>query len=83
MKATRRKPDAGDKHIDLPLDWYLAVPIEADENGRQQGFVFRPDGKDSASLNAALGLGHLTGNDETVLPPQVRAALRKLEEQYS
>lgn len=73
----------GEENIDLGAGWYLAVPDEADDDGRKQGFVFRPDGRDSASVEAALGLGHLTGLDETPVPPAVLRELEQYREEYA
>lgn len=47
------------------------------EGGELQGFVFRPDGRDSASLNAARELGHLTGGYETKIPDNVPRELNR------
>ncbi len=79
----RRKPDAGDEIIDLLDDWYMSVPINADDDGRRQGFVFRPDGRDSASLVFALEMGHLSGDDETPIPRHVLNDLAKYEDEHS
>ena len=73
----------GDR-IDLPEDWYMEL-VRVDRGlGKDvlQGFVFRPDGKDSASLEAALGLGHLTGDYETPVPINVRAKLQDYYEDF-
>lgn len=82
-KIIRRKPDAGDEFIDLEDDWYMSVPIEADDDGRRQGFVFRPDGRDSASLVFALEMGHLSGDEETPVPRNVLRDLEQYEEEHS
>jgi hypothetical protein len=83
--TSRPKPAEGCEHIDLGDDseWYLEVPLEEDDDGRQQGFIFRPDGRESASVNAAEGLGHLTGEFETPIPDDVLADLSNYSEQYA
>jgi len=68
-----------DERIDLSEDWYMELDGSTRENGERQGFVFRPDGKDSASLTAARGLGHLTGNFETKIPPNVMEDISRSE----
>lgn len=82
--TVRSKPSEGCAHIDLGHDceWYLEVPTEPDADGRSQGFLFRPDGKESASVNAAKGLGHLTGDDETPIPQDVLDDLSDYVDEY-
>jgi len=59
----------GDR-IDLSLGWHILLDGSTRDDGLQ-AFVFRPDGRESASLSAARDYGHLTGEDETVIPGTV------------
>lgn len=65
------------QRLDLGSGWYLMLDASTREGGELQGFVFRPDGRDSASLEAARLLGHLTGGYETKLPSTVHTELLK------
>lgn len=62
--------------IVLPNGWY----VELDSNTRDvgaQGFVFRPDGRDSASMVWARENGTLSSRD-TPIPKAVQDALAKV-----
>ena len=60
--------------IKLPLGWYMELDDSTRDEG-YQGFVFRPDGRESASLAFAREVGTTSGDDETELPPAVFDAI--------
>jgi hypothetical protein len=68
--------------IRLPQGWTLELCARDDGDGLQ-GFVTSPDGEESASITAALGMGTTTGTDERVIPPAVLNAVKKYEEEYA
>lgn len=75
-------PKDGDR-INLPLGWYMELDGSTREGDDLQGFVFSPDGKESASLACAIGTGATSGDDERQIPESVLAALAQYEEKYS
>lgn len=71
----------GDR-IELSEGWYLELDGSTRDEGFQ-AFLNRPDGHETASLDAARNLGHLTGQDETPIPPKVFAEIQSKEyDQY-
>lgn len=74
---------AANKVIKLPMGWKLELDPSTRPEGEFQGFVFSPDGRESASLAYALEVGTTSGNDECEIPQAVLTELEKYAEQYS
>lgn len=68
--------------IKLPMGWWMEIEPRG-EGEADQGFVFSPDGRESASLACALGTGMTSGNDEREIPAKVLEALQQYEEKYA
>jgi hypothetical protein len=61
----------------LPKGWTLEI-VKGDD--REQGFVFAPGDRDSASLAYALACGATSGENETAIPSDVMKALEAYRE---
>jgi hypothetical protein len=75
-------PQDGDV-IMLPMGWKLELSARDDEYGSLQGFVTSPDGQESASITAALGMGITTGQEERKIPAAVLQAVKQYEGEYA
>ena len=74
--VTDKEHEDGER-IDLGEGWYMELDGSTREEGELQGFVYRPDGRDSASLSAARSFGHLTGGYETTLTRNILMEIKK------
>lgn len=69
--------------IRLSRGWYMVLDGSTREEGEYQGFVFHPDGHESASLAWALDVGTTSGVEEYPIPPEVLKDLEQYAERYS